>query len=159
MKPLAEFFEDGLKYAKAAKEAGGRDPWKEINPKTTPSLWAAWSAYFLATYGRLPAVWRAVEAGQVDSFTVPAELPELFDLGYVPGTHSLPRRAPVWRDGGHVHRAKEWLAKAEGKELAEIQRLDGREFVIRGFAALKKQIGSTRLGMRRPKPLPKERIG
>lgn len=82
---LAKFFEDGLKYINQnTKMVDGQktSPAKAITPKDP--AWLAWRTCFAVQLGVEPWMVREVMRGKLPSMTVPCELPENFDLSYVP---------------------------------------------------------------------------
>jgi hypothetical protein len=87
---LAKFYEDGLKYINQnTKMENGQKVTsaRAITPKDP--TWLAWRTYFAVQLGVEPWTVREVLSGSVPSLTVPCELPENFDLSYVPPDHPV----------------------------------------------------------------------
>lgn len=91
---LAKFFEDGLAYiSRNTRMENGQkvSPTMAITPRDP--AWLAWRTYFAVHLGCEPAAVKMVLRRQIPSLTVPCELPENFDLSYVPPEHPV-----VFRD-------------------------------------------------------------
>ncbi len=104
---LAKFFKDGMDYiTRNTKMENGQkvSPARAITQKDP--AWLAWRTYFATHLGAEPAVVKMVLRKQLTSITVPCELPEDFDLNYIPPDHPVVFKDEVRTELTDQERAK-----------------------------------------------------
>lgn len=127
---MRQFFEDGMAFIK-------RDQ-KPVSIRPGTPEWTAWATYLVQRVGHLPWAMRAVEKGQAETATMPAQWPHWFDsLASTEVEGVRPYRSPPRRHDPLP---------------------DERSRVEAGFSSLRRELASVSLSMNSPRPLPADRI-
>ena len=111
---MAKFFKDGEAFIKRSKEAG-TDFVTAIHPKMP--AWHQWRHYFMTMVGSLPMAFKIAERGDIESFTVPALDPSIFDRNYNPDAPIRPLK-PEPGAGRMIRSGDDILRESEARQAA-----------------------------------------